>query len=111
MIAAEAAPAAVFGGCPRDFAGRRFALVSNLDLNLYKFRMPLFRALMERGAEVYAVAPAGDYAARLEAEGVRFAGLGRCGHDCEAGLCQALLAVPGAAHVVNHQPGNRLPWV
>lgn len=73
MIAAEAAPAAVFGGCPRDFAGRRFALVSNLDLNLYKFRMPLFRALMERGAEVYAVAPAGDYAARLEAEGVRFA--------------------------------------
>jgi len=40
--------------------------------NIYNFRAGLIRSFLDKGYEVIAVAPAGEYAARLEAMGCRF---------------------------------------
>ena len=52
--------------------GRRFAFVSHLDLNLYRFRLPIMQALVQEGAEVWAIAPPGSWAERFAEHGVRF---------------------------------------
>jgi len=52
--------------------GKRFVFLSNLDFNLYNFRLPLMKALVEKGAEVWAVAVPGRFAERFAAHGVHF---------------------------------------
>lgn len=47
--------------------------LSHYDFNLYRFRMPIMRALIARGWEVYALAPEGSFSRRFAAEGVRHA--------------------------------------
>jgi glycosyltransferase involved in cell wall biosynthesis len=53
-------------------AGLRVAVVGNTDHSLLRFRLPLLRALVRRGADVHAVAPPGPSRAALEAEGMAF---------------------------------------
>ena len=48
------------------------AIVANADEPLYRFRTPLIRALVERGAVVYLIAPPGPYVAELESTGATF---------------------------------------
>lgn len=48
-------------------------MVAHWDWVLYHFRLPLAKALRERGYEVILVCPRGDYVPRLEREGFRFA--------------------------------------
>ena len=50
----------------------RIALVHNDAGYLYRFRLALMRSLISHGAEVYAIAPAGDSASRIEEAGVKF---------------------------------------
>jgi glycosyltransferase involved in cell wall biosynthesis len=47
-------------------------LFANTEWYLYNFRLPLIRALLERGVEVVALSPPGPYGARLEREGCRW---------------------------------------
>ncbi|WP_347243710.1 glycosyltransferase family 4 protein, partial [Thermogutta sp.] len=42
------------------------------DFYLYRFRMPVMRALRERGAQVFAISPPGEYSQRFQAYGVAF---------------------------------------
>ncbi len=51
---------------------RCIAVVTNSDAYLYRFRAPLVKALVRRGVEVFAVAPAGPYAKRIEDTGAKF---------------------------------------
>ena len=51
---------------------RSIAVVTNSDAYLYRFRAPLISALVERGVQVFAVAPAGPYANRIEGLGAKF---------------------------------------
>lgn len=53
-------------------ARRRFVFVSHLDFNLYRFRLPIMKTLVERGARVAAVCPSGKWAARFPQEGIQF---------------------------------------
>ena len=48
------------------------AIVSNSDTNIYQFRAPIMRKLIEAGVRVYAIAPPGRFVADIEAMGVEF---------------------------------------
>ncbi len=48
------------------------AIVSNSDANIYRFRAPIMRELLEEGARVYAVAPPGRFVSDIESMGVEF---------------------------------------
>ena len=48
------------------------AIVSNSDTNLYRFRAPIMRKLIEAGVRVYAVAPPGRFVKDIEGMGVEF---------------------------------------
>ena len=48
------------------------AIVSNSDTNIYRFRAPIVRKLLEAGVRVYAVAPPGRFVADIESMGVEF---------------------------------------
>jgi glycosyltransferase involved in cell wall biosynthesis len=48
----------------------RAVFLSHHDWHLYRFRLPLMRALSERGWDVRALCPTGDYSPRFAAEGV-----------------------------------------
>ncbi|WP_292654775.1 glycosyltransferase family 4 protein [Nitratifractor sp.] len=48
----------------------KIAFLSHLDLNLYRFRLPVMKELLRRGHRVYAVCPKGEHADRFTAEGV-----------------------------------------
>lgn len=48
----------------------RFLFLSHLDFNLFRFRLPVMKALVDRGHEVVAASPVGAYAARLPALGI-----------------------------------------
>jgi len=50
----------------------KIILFANTDWYLYNFRLPLAKALREKGAEVVMLSPGGPYAARLEKEGFRW---------------------------------------
>lgn len=52
--------------------GLRIALVANTSWNLYHFRQSLIQHLLSCGAEVWAIAPADDTTAALQAMGVRY---------------------------------------
>lgn len=51
---------------------KKIALLANSAWYLANFRLNLARALLEEGYEVIAIAPPGEAAARIQAEGVRF---------------------------------------
>ena len=51
---------------------RSVAITSNSDERLYRFRAPIVRALVERGVQVYAVAPPGEHVGDIEALGAEF---------------------------------------
>lgn len=40
---------------------KRVGFLSHLDLNLYLFRTPIMQALLQKGVEVYAICPKGEY--------------------------------------------------
>jgi len=48
----------------------RIGFLSHLDMNLYLFRLPIMRALRDRGWKVYAIAPRGRYFHRFAQEGI-----------------------------------------
>ncbi|MBN2386537.1 MAG: glycosyltransferase family 4 protein [Anaerolineales bacterium] len=48
---------------------------ANTDWYLYNFRLPLLKAVQERGLEVVLVCPPGEYLARLEEQGFRCEGV------------------------------------
>ena len=48
------------------------AIVSNSDTNIYRFRAPIIRKLLEGGVRVYAVAPPGRFVPDIESMGVEF---------------------------------------
>ena len=48
------------------------AIVSNSDTNIYRFRAPIIRKLLECGVRVYAVAPPGRFVPDIEDMGVEF---------------------------------------
>jgi glycosyltransferase involved in cell wall biosynthesis len=50
----------------------RIAVVLNTSWNIYNFRRGLIRSFLEKGHEVYTVAPEDDYSVRLVEEGCRF---------------------------------------
>jgi len=49
----------------------RIGFLSHLDANLYLFRLPIMRRLVERGDEVFAIAPRGPYWDAFVKEGIR----------------------------------------
>jgi N,N'-diacetylbacillosaminyl-diphospho-undecaprenol alpha-1,3-N-acetylgalactosaminyltransferase len=51
---------------------KRFAFFSQHDFNLYRFRMPVMQALRERGAQVWAICPPGEYSPRFREHGIEF---------------------------------------
>ncbi|MEM3433081.1 MAG: glycosyltransferase family 4 protein [Candidatus Methanomethyliaceae archaeon] len=53
-------------------ASRRFLFFSQHDFNLYRFRLPVMRALVERGAKVWAVSPPGEYSTHFQECGIGF---------------------------------------
>ena len=48
------------------------AIVSNSDTNIYRFRAPIMRQLLEAGVRVYAVAPPGHFVRDIEDMGIEF---------------------------------------
>jgi len=48
----------------------KIAFLSHLDLNLYRFRLPVMKELLRRGHQVYAVCPKGDYFDHFAEEGI-----------------------------------------
>lgn len=44
-----------------QMVGRRFLFVSHFDFNLWRFRLPVMKALLDSGNEVIAVCPTGEY--------------------------------------------------
>ena len=48
------------------------AIVSNSDTNIYRFRAPIMRSLLEEGVRVYAVAPPGRFVSDIERVGAKF---------------------------------------
>jgi len=54
------------------FLDKRFVFFSQHDFNLYRFRMPVIRALRERGAQVWAISPPGEYSPRFREHGIEF---------------------------------------
>jgi len=53
----------------------RFAFVSHLDVNLYRFRLPLMTALAALGADVFAISPPGNLSARFADHGIHHVAL------------------------------------
>lgn len=51
---------------------KRFVFFSQHDFNLYRFRLPVMRALVERGAKVWAVSPPGEYSPHFQEYGIGF---------------------------------------
>jgi N,N'-diacetylbacillosaminyl-diphospho-undecaprenol alpha-1,3-N-acetylgalactosaminyltransferase len=51
---------------------KRFAFFSQHDFNLYRFRMPVMQALRERGAQVWAICPSGEYSPHFREHGIEF---------------------------------------
>ena len=51
---------------------KRFVFFSQHDFNLYRFRMPVMQALRERGAQVWAICPPGEYSPRFREHGIEF---------------------------------------
>jgi len=51
---------------------KRFVFFSQHDFNLYRFRMPVMQALRERGAQVWAISPPGEYSPRFREHGIEF---------------------------------------
>jgi glycosyltransferase involved in cell wall biosynthesis len=51
---------------------KKVLLFANTDWYLYNFRLPLAKAIRERGCEVVLVSPPGDYGERLLKEGFRW---------------------------------------
>ncbi|MEM2445721.1 MAG: glycosyltransferase family 4 protein [Candidatus Bathyarchaeia archaeon] len=51
---------------------KRFLFFSQHDFNLYRFRLPVMRALVERGARVWAVSPPGEYSTHFQEHGIEF---------------------------------------
>ena len=49
----------------------KIAFLSHLDLNLYLFRLPIMKALVEEGHTVYAVCPKGEKFDLFEAHGIQ----------------------------------------
>ena len=52
----------------------RIVFLSHLDRNLYRFRLPIMKRLVELGCEVSALCPEGEYSDRFASVGVRHAG-------------------------------------
>lgn len=50
----------------------RIAFLSHIDINLYLFRLPVMKALVEQGHTVYAICPEGEYSGFFEKEGILF---------------------------------------
>lgn len=50
---------------------KKIVFLSHVDMNLYLFRRPIMRQLVERGWQVTALAPSGDYSERFAADGVK----------------------------------------
>ncbi|MDF1881430.1 glycosyltransferase family 4 protein [Sulfurimonas sp. MAG313] len=50
----------------------KIAFLSHVDINLYLFRMPVMKALVSLGYEVYALCPEGEYSHAFEKEGIMF---------------------------------------
>ncbi|CAA6819066.1 MAG: Alpha-1,3-N-acetylgalactosamine transferase PglA (EC [uncultured Sulfurovum sp.] len=48
----------------------KIAFLSHLDLNLYLFRLPIMKALVEEGHTVYAICPRGDKFELFEKDGI-----------------------------------------
>lgn len=56
-----------------DFLNEKlFVFFSQNDFSLYRFRMPVMQALVERGAKVWAVSPPGEYSLQFREHGVEF---------------------------------------
>ena len=53
-----------------ELRGRRFGFVSHHDGNLYRFRLPVMRHLLELGCKVYAICPSGRVSDRFESLGI-----------------------------------------
>ncbi len=51
---------------------RSVAIVANSDFNIYRFRAPIVRKLLELGVTVYAIAPPGRFVADIESMGAVF---------------------------------------
>jgi glycosyltransferase involved in cell wall biosynthesis len=58
-------------GVVSPFAGRRFAFVAHLDFALFHFRHKLLARLVAAGAEVFALAPHGEYDKEWEKIGAK----------------------------------------
>ena len=50
---------------------KKIVFLSHVDMNLYLFRRPIMRQLVERGWQVMAVAPSGGYSGKFAADGVK----------------------------------------
>ncbi len=50
---------------------RKIAFLSHLDLNLYLFRLPIMKALIKEGYEVYAICPKGEKFDEFEKYGIK----------------------------------------
>ena len=55
-----------------DSLQRCLAFFSQHDFNLYRFRMPVMQVLRERGAQVWAICPPGEYSPRFREYGIEF---------------------------------------
>jgi N,N'-diacetylbacillosaminyl-diphospho-undecaprenol alpha-1,3-N-acetylgalactosaminyltransferase len=53
-----------------DMKGRHIVFLSHIDMNLYLFRLPLMKSLVESGWRVTALVPEGDYTHLFEGEGI-----------------------------------------
>ena len=49
---------------------KKIAFLSHLDLNLYLFRLPVMKALVQRGYKVYAICPKGEKFGKFEQYGI-----------------------------------------
>ena len=48
----------------------RIVFLSHVDFNLYLFRLPIMKAMVEAGWEVYALCPEGEYSKRFQDDGI-----------------------------------------
>jgi N,N'-diacetylbacillosaminyl-diphospho-undecaprenol alpha-1,3-N-acetylgalactosaminyltransferase len=55
-----------------DSLQRCLAFFSQHDFNLYRFRMPVMQALRERGVQVWAICPPGEYSPHFREYGIEF---------------------------------------
>ncbi len=50
----------------------KIVFLSHIDINLYLFRLPLMKALVEKGWEVFALTPEGDYVKKFEKYNIKW---------------------------------------